>query len=118
MATLYEVPRGWQFGARFRLISGNPTTPTRNGVYDAQLGGYIGIDGPLNGDRLPAFHQLDLRIDKTWTLPVLQLTLYVDVQNVYNRQNVEAINYSYDFQSFSTINSLPIIPSIGFRLEL
>ncbi|MCA9700430.1 MAG: hypothetical protein KC431_23080, partial [Myxococcales bacterium] len=66
----------------------------------------------------PAFHQLDLRIDKTWTLPVLQLTLYVDVQNVYNRQNVEAINYSYDFQSFSTINSLPIIPSIGFRLEL
>lgn len=41
-----------------------------------------------------------------------------DVQNVYNRQNVEFINYSYDFRQVSTVNSLPIIPSIGFRVEL
>ena len=76
------------------------------------------IEGPINGDRLRMFHQLDLRIDKTWVLPIMQLTLYVDVQNVYNRQNSEFINYAYDYQSFSTINSLPIIPSIGFRVEL
>ena len=114
----YRFPRGWQFGARFRLVSGNPYTAVRNGVFDAQIGGYMPIEGPINGDRLKMFHQLDLRIDKTWVLPVLQLTLYVDVQNVYNRQNSEFINYAYDYQSYSTINSLPIIPSIGFRIEL
>lgn len=114
----YRFPRGWQFGARFRLVSGNPYTAVRDGVFDAQFGGYLPIDGPINGDRLPAFHQLDLRLDKTWVLPVLQMTAYIDVQNVYNRQNVEFINYAYDYQSFSTINSLPIIPSMGFRVEL
>ena len=114
----YKFKRGWQFGARFRLVSGNPFTPVANGVADAQTGGYIPIQGPINGDRLPAFHQLDLRLDKTWTLPVLQITAYMDVQNVYNRQNVEFINYSYDFTEVSTVNSLPIIPSIGFRIDL
>jgi hypothetical protein len=114
----YKFPRGWQFGARFRLVSGNPYTAVRDGVFDAQTGVYLPINGPINGDRLAAFHQLDLRLDKTWVLPIMRMTAYVDVQNVYNRQNPEFINYAYDYQSFSTINSLPIIPSIGFRLEL
>ena len=114
----YKFKRGWQFGARFRLVSGNPFTAIKNGIVDTQSGVYLPLNGPINGDRLPAFHQLDLRLDKTWVLPILQVTLYVDVQNVYNRQNPEFINYAYDFQSFSTINSLPIIPSIGFRIEL
>ncbi|PRP96213.1 energy transducer TonB [Enhygromyxa salina] len=114
----YKLPRGWQFGARFRLVSGNPYTAIQNGVFDAQSGVYSPITGPVNGDRLPAFHQLDLRLDKTWVLPALQLSLYADVQNVYNKQNPEFINYAYDYQSFSTVNSLPIIPSIGFRVEL
>ncbi|WP_258182717.1 TonB-dependent receptor [Enhygromyxa salina] len=114
----YKFPRGWQLGARFRLVSGNPYTEVQNGVVDAQVGTYFPINGPINGARLPPFHQLDLRLDKTWVLPILQVSLYVDVQNVYNRQNTEFINYAYDYQSFSTINSLPIIPSIGFRVEL
>jgi len=114
----YKFPRGWQFGARFRLVSGNPSTPISDGVYDAQSGLFFPIEGPINGDRLPAFHQLDLRLDKTWVLPILQVGVYVDVQNVYNRQNPEFINYAYDYQSFNTVNSLPIIPSIGFRVDL
>ena len=87
-------------------------------VFDANTGFYLPVEGPINGARLSAFHQLDLRLDKTWILRLLQLTLYADIQNVYNRQNPEFINYAYDYQSFSTINSLPIIPSIGFRVEL
>ncbi|KIG18060.1 TonB family protein / TonB-dependent receptor [Enhygromyxa salina] len=114
----YKFPRGWQFGARFRLVSGNPYTAVNDGVFDAQAGIYTPITGPVNGDRLPTFHQLDLRLDKTWVLPALQMSVYADVQNVYNKQNPEFINYAYDYQSFSTVNSLPIIPSIGFRVEL
>lgn len=114
----YKFARGWQFGARFRLVSGNPTTAVQNGIYDAQTGIFVPLQGPINGDRLPTFHQLDLRLDKTWVLPILQVGLYIDVQNVYNRQNPEFINYAYNFQSFNTVNSLPIIPSIGFRIDL
>ncbi len=112
-----RLPRGWQIGTRFRLVSGNPTTPITDGVYDGQADSYLPLQGPLNGSRLPAFHQLDLRIDKTWTWPVLQFSLYVDVQNVYNHQNVEFLNFGYDFRTTTTVNSLPILPALGLRLE-
>ncbi|MFV8752191.1 TonB-dependent receptor domain-containing protein [Nannocystaceae bacterium ST9] len=113
----YRMPRGWQFGVRFRLVSGNPRTPITDGVYDASSDGFLALQGPLNGARLPAFHQLDLRLDKTWTWPVLRFSVYVDVQNVYNRQNVEFLNFGYDFRTTATVNSLPILPALGLRAE-
>lgn len=113
----YKLPRNWQIGARFRLVSGNPTTGVLGGVYDGSSGNYIQVDGPRNGDRLPAFHQLDLRVDKRWIYRRLSMTLYLDVLNVYNHQNAEGFSYSYDFQQRNTIASLPILPTLGFRLE-
>ena len=32
---VYKLPRGWQIGGRFRLVSGNPTTRYTDGIYDA-----------------------------------------------------------------------------------
>jgi len=40
----------------------------------------------LNSQRLAPFHQLDLRIDKTFYLEKISLNLYFDVQNAYNFQ--------------------------------
>jgi hypothetical protein len=114
---VYKFPKGWQVGARFRLVSGNPNTPFVGGVYDARTGAYTPISGSPGSERLPLFHQLDLRIDKKWTLKRLSVNLYLDVQNVYNAQNVEFWNYSYDFQQRDRIAGLPIIPSLGIKLE-
>ena len=114
---VYKFPRGWSFGARFRLVSGNPTTEVLRGVYDSTSDSYIPISGPRNGGRLAPFHQLDLRVDKTWTWRYLKLNVYADVQNVYNRRNVEGTQYSYDFQQKKTIAGLPILPTLGAKLE-
>ncbi len=117
MIASYKFPRNWQIGARFRLVSGNPTTGVLGGTYDASSGNYIQVNGPRNGDRLPAFHQLDIRVDKRWIYRRLSMTLYVDILNVYNHQNAEGFSYSYNFQQRNTIASLPILPTLGFRLE-
>ena len=71
----------------------------------------------MYGERVPMFHQLDLRVDKRFVWKRVILTTYLDVQNVYNRQNAEFINYAYDFSASTVIPSLPIIPSLGFKLE-
>ena len=47
----------------------------------------------------------------------MTLNVYLDVINVYNRQNGEAILYSYNLQSSNIQAGLPIIPSLGVRLE-
>ncbi len=116
-----KLPRGWQTGGRFRLVSGNPMTPLIGGVFDGASDGtgdfYIPIAGNRNSDRLPLFYQLDLRVDKKWTLKRVGVTLYLDVQNVTNRQNTEFQFYSYDFSQSRPVASLPIIPSLGTKIE-
>lgn len=114
---VYRLSHGWQVGGRFRLVSGNPYTPAVGSTFDPGTGDYIPIWGPDNSRRVPLFHQLDLRVDKRWVFRRVMLNLYADVQNVYNRRNAEFINYSYDFGQTQFIPSLPIIPSLGVRLE-
>ncbi|MCX4241470.1 energy transducer TonB [Paraliomyxa miuraensis] len=112
-----KLPKGWQAGARFRLVSGNPMTPVVGAVYDGAGGFYVPLNGVTNSDRMPAFHQLDLRVDKQWTWKRASLTLYLDVQNVYNRQNTEFLIYSFDYSDRRPVAGLPIIPSLGLKLE-
>lgn len=113
----YEFPLNWRLGVRFRVVSGNPYTAVGDAAFDATTGGYLPISGPINGDRLPTFHQLDLRIDKTWVYRRVRVTSYLDVQNVYNAQNIEFLNYAYDYQTTSPVYSLPTAPSIGTKIE-
>jgi TonB family protein len=113
----YRLPYNWQVGARFRLVSGNPTTPITDGVFDAATGSEIALPGPVNGARLPPFHQLDFRIDKTWIFRLIKVTFYLDIQNVYNAENAEFVNYSYDYEQKSVIAGLPTTPSLGTKIE-
>ena len=64
------------------------------------------------------FHQLDLRLDKRFRFKSWQLSLYVDVQNVYNNGNVEGIDYNYNYTARRFVTGLPILPSFGIRGEL
>ncbi len=115
MIAVYKLPRGWQVGGRFRLVSGNPTTLYKDGVYDVGDDDYLPWTGTPG--RLPTFHQLDLRVDKTFTYKRVLINVYLDVINVYNHQNAEAIVYSYNLQQNSIQAGLPIIPSLGSRIE-
>jgi hypothetical protein len=45
------------------------------------------------------------------------INVYLDVINVYNRQNGEAIVYSFNLQNNQVQAGLPIIPSLGTRVE-
>ncbi|MDI1479218.1 TonB family protein [Polyangium sp. y55x31] len=115
----YNFGRGYRLGARFRLVSGNPYTPTTRGAYDATTGSFqAATASPPYGARLPLFHQLDVRFDKTWTFDSWKLSAYIDIQNVYNHQNPEGITYNYDYTQSSYVSGLPILPSLGLRGEL
>jgi hypothetical protein len=114
----YKLGRGWQVGARFRLVSGDPYTPTDAGAYDATIGAQQGVAAfPPYGARLPLFEQLDARVDKTWTFTHWKFSAYLDVQNVYNASNPVSLTYSYNYAQQSTVNGLPILPILGLRAE-
>jgi TonB family protein len=114
---VYKLPRGWSVGGRFRLVSGNPYTPAFNGFYDASVNSWVPREGPRNSARQPAFHQFDLRVDKVWTWRYVALNFYVDFLNLYNRRNPEGLLYSYNYTMNRILAGLPILPSIGLKLE-
>lgn len=112
------LPRGWEIGLRFQLTSGRPNTPVVGGIYQAESDSYQRVNGEPLSERMPFFHQLDLRIDKTWTIRrLLRVSLYLDVQNVYFNRNVEGYFYSFDFTQRYQVTGLPILPSLGISAE-
>ncbi len=108
----------WELGARFRLVTGNPTTPIAGSVVDASTGLYRPLYGAPGSERDPTFHQLDLLVQKTWRWPGLSLNAYLDLQNAYNAQNAEGRSYSYDYSKSEPVSGLPIFPNFGLRGEL
>ncbi len=117
-AFVYNFKRNWEIGGLFRLVSGNPYTPVIGSIYDALSDVYIPIDGRVNSLRNPLFNMLDLRVQKKWIFQGWRLAVFLDIRNVYNRQNQEGIIYNYDFSQSTPLLGLPIIPALGIRGEL
>jgi TonB family protein len=113
----YRLGRGWEVGARFRLVSGNPTTPIVGSVLNGDTGTYTPIQGQAFSDRVDAFHQLDVRIDKTWTFRRGSINLYLEVLNVYNRSNPEGRQYNFNYTQSQVVSGIPIFPNLGVRAE-
>jgi hypothetical protein len=86
-----QFNKNWDFGFKWRFVGGAPYTPfdlSKSAVktaWDLQGQGYLDYSR-FNTERLKAFHQLDLRIDKQFFLKGWSLMLYADVQNVYNHK--------------------------------
>ncbi|OFX73358.1 MAG: ferric aerobactin receptor [Bacteroidetes bacterium GWE2_29_8] len=78
-----------QVGAKWRYAGGTPYTPynidasllrdnwdiTKQGIIDYSK---------VNTERLSAFHNLDIRIDKKYYYKKWSFDFYIDIQNVYN----------------------------------
>jgi hypothetical protein len=112
-----KLGRGWDFGATFRLVSGNPRTPIVGSVYNANSDFYNPVYGGVNSARDPLFHQASVRIEKAWQFQAWRLATYLDVQNFYNHRSQEGLMYSYDYSRSKPVQGLPILPSLGLRGE-
>lgn len=113
----YKLPYDFIVGAKIRYTSGALSTPYVGAIYDVNGNYYFPIFGEPNSRRLPDFFQLDVRIDKRFVFQSWMLALYLDVQNVTNRGNVEGVTYNYDYTEQQFITGLPILPVLGVRGE-
>ena len=83
----YNLPQHWSVGMKVSCIGGAPYTP-----YDADKSSLVtawNAQGKpyydytrYNEERLPAFTQVDIRIDKTFYLKRCMLGFYIDLQNI------------------------------------
>lgn len=134
----YQWDQNWSVGLRWRYQSGALTTPVQSDnpsdrvFQDTDGNIFIESDshpaGPddvflqytpnyakINSRRLPAYHRLDFRADRTFKRKNCDLDLYWEIINVYNRLNVSDYNYNGDYTERENVTSLPTIFSVGLK---
>jgi len=132
--------KNWEIGARWLFTGGSPYTPfnvqetVRIENWDVRPYGVPDYD-QLNNQRISAYHQLDLRIDKKYFFQRWSLNIYFDVQNVYNYQtafedNIDVVkdangvpvedagNPGFYIPKFIQNTSGQVLPTIGVIVEL
>lgn len=109
----YDLGRGFRAGARFMTYSGRPYSPRR----------YFGVAlPPFNTERMPAFHRLDVRLEKVLSagpkgrvslvLEGLNVTLAKEVLSVKCQREGGLAFSALDACSFEDVGPITI-PSLG-----
>ncbi|NSW45061.1 MAG: TonB-dependent receptor [Bacteroidales bacterium] len=89
-----KFSKNWNVALKWRFAGGLPYTPydlersSQIAAWDIQNRPYFDFDN-INGRRFKSFHQLDVRVEKRYTLKKTELRLYLDVQNIYNFKSEE-----------------------------
>ena len=83
----YNFPRDWSVGMKICCIGGSPYTPydveksSLVSAWNAQGKAYYDYSR-YNMERLPAFGQLDIRVDKMFYWKKCMFGIYLDIQNI------------------------------------
>ena len=131
IAATYELNDKWDFGAVFVFSTGRAVSlPVQQ--YSLAASSVFGNDqfyGPtqlnyvssINGYRMPAYHRLDLGVNrhkqKKWGETILSLSLY----NAYSRQNAFFLFTEGKADGSKVLKQIalfPIIPSISWKFKL
>jgi outer membrane receptor protein involved in Fe transport len=113
---LYRHSERASFVAKLRIGSNFPIPG-----YYAQTDGSYFVTDVRNTARLPIYGRLDLRANRTFNWSRRRLTLFAEVINVLNRDNVRfnppGINVTTRTTTKPFDSMLPIIPSVGILIE-
>jgi len=129
----------WIVGAKWRFVGGLPYTPydleasAVKAVWDTR-GGPVLDYSKYNQERIAAFHQLDIRVDRRWYFDTWTFMIYMDFQNLYNFQSeqsdiilrekdsngdfiLENGGTTYKLRSIKTTSGT-VLPTLGIMIEL
>jgi hypothetical protein len=117
----WDASLRWNFGSGFpfTLTQGFYTQyPLSDGINSDVLTGNpdLGIiyDENRNAGRLPDYHRLDVSLKRIWNFSKhTNLEAVASVTNLYDRENI----FFFDRVTYSRVNQLPIIPSIGLNFK-
>ena len=113
----FDISTRWNFGSGlpFSEVIGFDGFVLLDGVknlFDANDSRRVIYDRPYGGT-LPTYHRLDISVDRKFTWDSVSLTAQAGVINVYNRRNV----LSFDVFTLKRSDQLPIIPTVGLKIE-
>jgi len=113
----------WEWSIKAQVHSGNPyTAVTGRHLEDPNDpdSRYIAEFGKLNGERLPTYYKVDLRIAKEILYNESKIKLYIDFQNVTFRNNVIEYDYGNEYEFIDNpkeLTGIGFLPYFGMQYE-
>jgi len=112
----YQLADDWLVGLKFRYTTGRPYTPF-DAVLSTIAGRGVYYYDKFNESRFKDYNRLDLRVDKKWNFKNLSIVSYIELQNVFNVENV----YQYFWNEYKneegTIYQWAFLPVGGFSIQ-
>jgi outer membrane receptor for ferrienterochelin and colicin len=120
--TGYRPSERWSISSSWQIQSGRPytsstiaTTTLPDGRREHRF-----EFGETYGERLPPYHRLDLRVTRQFDLRTSRMAVYVDVFNLYDRDNPRGWSMSLETDEgglvrmdSGPVSNLPRLPSLG-----
>jgi len=112
----YQIADDWLVGIKFRYTTGRPYTPFD--ITASTIAGRGVADfNNFNGARYKDYNRLDLRVDKKWNLRNLSIVSYIELQNVFNVENVYEHFWNEYKNVKGTIYQWAFLPVGGFSVQ-
>ena len=115
----------WTLGFRFQWHSGTPYDPVI-GKTDVPIEGTdltrpVPIyPGTKNSERLSNFYQVDVRAERRFLFNSWRMSVYFDVQNILNTQNITEYDYGDNYENIDNPDEVSggvFFPAFGIEAE-
>jgi hypothetical protein len=111
----YTLSSRTRVGLRFRGSSGPTSTPIVGRTYDDRDRTWYPVYGPRNSERLTSYQRLDLSAERKLTWLSLPFTVYGEVMNLTNHQNLQGYIYNNHYSERAPFYMIPRIPFLGLE---
>jgi outer membrane receptor for ferrienterochelin and colicin len=112
----YRPNRYWEVSVRWTYAGGGPYTP-----YDPLRSSmvHMGIvdESRASEARYPAYHSLNLRIDKKYYFESHMLDIYLSIWNAYNQKNVSQYFWNNTTNAQDVSYQWSMLPVVGVEYE-
>jgi hypothetical protein len=112
----YRPGNAWEYSVRWNYAGGVPYTPFDQARSVEERSG---IEDPsrIMAERYPAYHSLNVRVDRRFIFEHSSITAYLNVMNTYNRENVASYYWDAVDNRQRTDLQFTLLPIIGMEYE-
>ena len=112
----YQFKNGWLVGAKFKYSGGRPYTPLDYEA-SANVNRAVYATDDFNSARYPYYMRVDLRIDKKFDFKNASLIGYIELQNLFDRENIYSYYWNEDYKDPGTIYQWAFFPVGGVSVQ-
>jgi hypothetical protein len=112
----YKPNERWEFSTRWIAAGGVPYTPFDEPASIA-LNREVLDETKINGSRLPAYHCLNVRVDRRWHFTSTTITAYLSIWNAYNRRNIAGYFWNGEENRQDAVTQWGLLPIFGVKYE-